>query len=564
MSRHLRRLVQIASLALAGFVLPAGHSAAAPGDLDPSFTPFGQTGTPFGVDTVVEEVMIAPDGGIVVAATVGEYPARDAGLARLLPNGSPDPSFGDGGSVELKGVAPGVLTEISELSGALILPDGKILVSVSLSGRDLTQPAGVAMARFNPDGSLDPSFGVGGVVRTTVEGVSLRLSDLARGPDGSIIAAGTIFFGPPARAAVFRFLPDGGLDPAFGEDGILGLDDKLITSNEPSIAVQSDGRILVGGRSPHPAPGAVVARVLADGTPDPEFGSAGFSVTPVGTTASAGPLLVAPDGRIVVGVDTDASDFALLRLTADGSLDASFDHDGRVLTHFLGGSGYGLRDVALQPDGKILAVGQRGGDYDDGFPDGYTVLARYQTIGLLDNSFAGDGIATTLGAGNADSTGEALALQPDGRIVVSGNTGSFGSPTGFVARYLVGDGPADADADGIGDEEDRCDLVFSTGGRGCPEFDRDVILKRKRAEDRQLAVRVSSPEQSCKRRVEVLLYSRVPGRDRLVTSVSFGVFSSDRRTVEVGRAGAYYAIVRAAVVESKGICKAGRSSTVEV
>lgn len=186
-------------------------------------------------------------------------------------------------------------------------------------------------------------------------------------------------------------------------------------------------------------------RLTSNGTPDTTFGGDGtVTANPAGPVVQEGgdgrALALQPDGKIVVGgqVGSTRFDFALMRFNADGSVDSSFDGDGIVRTDF--GDYEAVEGLALQPDGKIVAVGASGARF---------ALARYFPNGGLDTSFDGNGRVITPGGGAAD-----VRLQPgDGRIVVAGSNGPGGDVA--VLRY---------------NPDGSLDTGFGTGGLAIADF----------------------------------------------------------------------------------------------
>jgi len=323
------------------------------------------------------------------------------------PAGSLDPSFGKGGIVATD---HGLFADF----GALALqPDGRIIVAGKIK-------FDFALARYTPDGKLDPGFGSSGTVTTDIGGIDY-VNAVALQPDGRIIAVGqiTVFSSPPIYDfALARYTPDGKLDPSFGRGGIVRTDVGGI-DNARAVALQPDGRIVVvGSTGPSGGEDYAVARYAPDGNLDPSFGRGGIVRTDVGGIDDARAVALQPDGRIVV------AGTVLARYTPDGTLDASFGSGGVVKTpgSLLPGA------VAFQPDDKVVMGGstrQGGGDF---------VVARYAPDGKLDPSFGGGTVTTDIGG--SDSRIQAIALQPDGRIVVAG----IGRPgcRGFVGLCTSG------------------------------------------------------------------------------------------------------------------------------
>ena len=273
--------------------------------------------------------------------------------------------------------------------------DGKILLAGSSDGD-------FAAVRYKSDGSLDTTFGSDGIV-TTDFGGSDYCSSITVQPDGKILLAGL----GNGKFALARYNSGGSLDTSFDYDGKLATDLGRWNGGY-SVALQSDGKILVAGSNDGDF---AVARYNSDGSLDTSFDYDGIVTTDLGRWFGGCSVTVQADGKILV---TGASglDFAVARYNYDGSLDTSFDYDGKVTAGFGGMWNYG-NSVALQPDGKILfAVG--GGWVSSGGHSGSTfALARYNYDGSPDTSFDYDGkLATYFGNG--------VTVQPDGKILVEG------------------------------------------------------------------------------------------------------------------------------------------------
>jgi uncharacterized delta-60 repeat protein len=243
-------------------------------------------------------------------------------------------------------------------------PDGKI-VAAGQGGSDFD----FAVARYNPDGSLDPSFGSGGSV-TTDFGGSEAATAVAIQADGKIVTTGSTFSAGVQKFALARYSATGSLDPSFGSGGTVTTDFGLGSGFGGALAVQSDGKIVAAGRA---GSDFVLARYNGDGSPDAGFGSGGNVTTDFGGVVFDAAFAVAlqANGKIIVAGSAfsfPAADFALARYNPDGSLDPSFGSGGKVTTDF-GGFDVAF-GVALQPDGKIVAAGQGGSGSD-------FALARY-------------------------------------------------------------------------------------------------------------------------------------------------------------------------------------------
>ena len=284
----------------------------------------------------------------------------------------------------------------------------------------------MASAQAAPGLCSDPSFGSGGVVTTSIGGVDDEAHAVALQPDGKIIVGGYCQSSPLGFALV-RYNPDGSLDTSFGSGG------KVTTGNNGmvnALALQPDGKIVAAGESWNGSTNYVfaLARYNADGSLDTSFGSGGVVMTTVfpSNSAQAYAVAVEPDGKIVVAgraYDAVREEFALARYNADGSLDTSFGSGGIVTTAFGTGdaAGYG---VVVQSDAKVVVAGYSSSDplHTD------IALARYDANGSLDTSFGSGGTVTTA-IGGADDEAYAVALQPDAKIVAAGESDAWAPST---------------------------------------------------------------------------------------------------------------------------------------
>ncbi|HEX8089323.1 MAG TPA: hypothetical protein VF762_10745, partial [Blastocatellia bacterium] len=416
---HWRKLLALV-LFISFFYCPLHNlTQAAPGDLDRVF------GTDTMVDTnffdgggLIYAVVVLPDEKVLAAgsvATSNQGFNSDFGLARYNTDGSLDTSFGTDGkqTTEFSGYE-------DTATGMAIQPDGKIVLAGISRSADGADNSDFALARYNPNGGLDPSFGSGGKVTTDVSGSFEGASAVALQPDGKIIAAGGGNTG-----ILMRYNADGSLDSSFGASG------KIITSTTISIraiALRSDGKIVAAGfvftTAPKSSYDFAVSRYNADGSLDVSFGKAGTTVTDFfGLNDFAASCVLSPDGKIIVGgratrdgpiFDGDY-DFGLARYNENGSLDLAFGDGGKAIADFSS-----IRDeatgITLQPDGKILAVGQ----YIDATST-RLALARFNLDGSLDATFGARGkLATPLKSGSPDIV---VTLQGDGKIIVGGASG---------------------------------------------------------------------------------------------------------------------------------------------
>jgi uncharacterized delta-60 repeat protein len=400
-------------------LLPWSVVFAAPGELDPSFDGDGVVLTDFGATTERAVDTAIQSDGKIVAA--GES-GGDFALARYNPDGSLDISFGGDGKVTTDF---GGVRDIAD--AVAIQSDGKIVAA----GRFFPRPYSddFALARYNSDGSLDTSFGVSGKVITNLGGADV-IEDVAIQSDGKIVAAGFRLF-PGWDFALARYNPDGSLDTSFGVNGVV-ITDFGSTDQAVAIAIQPDGKIVATGFSGafQPVSDFAVARYNSDGSLDTSFDADGKVTTDFGDFDQARAMALQSDGKIVAAGFTFAAgtqDFALARYNPDGSLDTSFHFDGTVITDL--GGGEAALDAMQLPDGKIVAAGVAnvgGQDFS---------LVRYSPNGFLDTSFGVNGVVLT-DIGGSDIA-FALAVQPaDGRYVAAGASESDTDSDFALARYF--------------------------------------------------------------------------------------------------------------------------------
>ena len=393
--------VMVLLAALLSAANPPIFVQAGTGDLDLTFGVNGRINSDFfGLFDNINDLAIQSDGKIVAVGSAQLNPfGADFGLARYNVNGSLDPTFGSGGKL-----LTDFFQDVDEGSSVAIQPDGKIVAAGSAThGFALERNTDFALARYNSDGSLDTSFGSEGRVTTDFVSGNDGISDLAIDGQGKIVVGGfarntSVSFG--VNFALARYNSDGSLDPAFGAGGRVLTDFFGFNDAIGAIAIQSDGKIIAAGTA-----------FAADGSDE---------------------------------------DFALARYNGDGSLDTTFGSSGKVTTDIFGGIDE-LLDMVLQPDGKIVATGLVN---PPGALNDFTLL-RYNSDGSIDTTFGAGGKTTTDFSGGTDISW-ALALQSDGGIVVAGYT--LQGPLTYrfaLARYKP---------------DGSLDTGFGTGGRITTQF----------------------------------------------------------------------------------------------
>lgn len=407
------------------------HSAA--GDLDPSFGVGGKVVTDFAAgDDAGSSVAIQPDGKILVggkSTALGDKP--DFALARYNADGGLDPSFGLNGRV-----ITDFFDDADSLGGIALQPGGKIVAAGSAVEPGVGSV--FAVARYNPDGSLDPSFGLGGKTTTRFP-EEAEAAALALTPTGKILAVGTASPLIHPRIALARYNPDGNLDASFGTNGIVVNTVASNANRARAVVLQTDNKIVIAGDDSL-AQSSALFRYNPDGSPDSGFGNAGAVLSGFLLVSLANALVLQPDGKIVVAgfgqTSVIKNIFVIARHNPNGTIDANFGDLGSTRT-VISMRHDGARALAIQSNGKILAAGFAGapGDFFEGFSD--FVVVRYKPQGKLDNPFGSLGKVVTDFFGGSD-VATAIALQTDGKIVLAGTAQSTTNDFA-IARYVVED-----------------------------------------------------------------------------------------------------------------------------
>jgi uncharacterized delta-60 repeat protein len=400
----------------AGLVSMAVLRYTAKGIPDSSFAHNGIQILTTGLYGGASSVLVQMDGRIVVGgSTLNSFNRSQLNITRLLENGMPDTSFSsDGQVIDFFGEKDSYLFDM------LVQNDGKLLVT-GYAYKAGTQE--FLVVRYNIDGTLDHSFAGNGFLMPDVNAGTTHPSSLAFSMavlhDGKIILAGSCAY--YMQYAVVRLNPDGSMDNSFATAGILRDYKAGGQSVFNASAVQTDGRLVTAGQANGSLSGmtsVIVARYNTDGSFDRNFSGDGKVIIDFpGSFPNANAMAIQQDGKIVVagsaynGTNTD---FMVLRLKKDGSMDNTFGNNGIQMTDF---GGYDAANgLAIQPDGKILLAGYANNNNGSVF-----TLVRYNTDGNLDNSFNGNGKLITSFGLNAEA-GHAIILQPDGKIIAVGNS----------------------------------------------------------------------------------------------------------------------------------------------
>jgi uncharacterized delta-60 repeat protein len=412
----------------------APHRAgAAAGDLDPRFGHGGVAFTDFAqTEDYAYAVAVQADGKIVLSGQSGIYPDLHSAMARYNRNGHLDSTFGTGGKVTV------TFNSVSDYLDAIaIQSDGKIMAAGSTSGTAFLlarfNADGSLDQAFGTNGSVEATFGdqtaAGRAIVVQADGKIIVVGVSGAGPYSEL-----------NDFALARYNSDGSLDQSFGSGGKLkthfpGVDNT--GSSATSVALQSDGKLVVGGyhkqsdRTPHEF---ALARYDSSGTLDSAFGQAGKVMTRLGLgDAYSFSIALQSNGRIVLAGYSETTldhDFSLVGYTANGTLDSTFGNGGLVTTDFSGATDDIAYAMTMQSDGKLVVAG-RTGEY----PENDFAVARYNSDGQLDQTFGVGGKVVSDFSSIDQAYG--IALQSNGRIVLAGV--AFPNSANFdftVARYL--------------------------------------------------------------------------------------------------------------------------------
>jgi uncharacterized delta-60 repeat protein len=384
----------------------------------------------------------------VLALAMVLAPALIYGQAR---SGTLDGSFGTGGKVTTDFVGSGD----DDAAAVAVQLDGKL---VAAGQATINGGLDFALARYSSNGTLDAGFGRSGKVTTDFGSIFERATSVAVQRDGKVVAAGGAVINSFNDFALARYNSNGTLDTSFGTGGKVITDFEGVSAEAYSVAVQTDGKIVVAGEANiDGGDDFALVRYNSNGTLDTTFGTGGKVTTDFGllqqgfSYALAYSLAVQPDGKLVVAGQASINgvyDFALARYNSNGTVDTTFGTDGKVTTNFASPFD-GAFSVAVQPDGKIVAAGfaflNRGVDF---------ALARYNSNGTLDASFGTGGKVTTDIASPNDGA-FTVAVRRDGKIVAAGRTFINGGFHSGLARY---------------NSNGTLDATFGTGGKVTTSF----------------------------------------------------------------------------------------------
>jgi uncharacterized delta-60 repeat protein len=417
------------------------------GSTDNSFDDDGKQTTAFDVpgqytNARAYAASIQADGKIVLAGyvTAGDGAGFDFALARYNTDGSPDNNFDEDGSLTTP-----VGSDVQVFNALAIDANNKILVAGygpgASGGNDFV------IACYNSNGSPDNSFGSNGKVITDFENSDDYGASLTLLADGKIVAAGYAFVSGNSLFALARYNTNGTLDTSFDYDGKYFDKSCHCYTQFFASAVQTDGKLVAAGKSWNGTDfDFTLVRFTTEGQIDESFNGNGKRVFDFGGFDEIRSLTIQADGKILVAGNTgDYSSVGVLRYNSIGTRDRSFGVNGEIKTAF--GQADIIAGIALQADGKIIIAGTTIPDLNTG--DRVFFVARYNSDGTPDLSFGDNGKQFTGFGPAGQGTAKSVLIQPDGKIVVTGQAYIDGQQQIVVARYN-NDGSLDTGFDGDG------------------------------------------------------------------------------------------------------------------
>jgi uncharacterized delta-60 repeat protein len=351
------------------------------GTYDNSFGSAGKVSTAIGgSDDIAYAMGIQSDGKIVVAGTTSGASSSDAALVRYNSNGTLDNTFGSVGIV-----TKDISVSDDYITSLAIQQDGKIVLAGYSFG---TTYYTFVVLRYNSNGTIDSTFGTGGVAFADIGNSDNGALAIALQSDQKIVVAGWSNNGAVMDYdfAIARFNTNGTIDPSFGTGGYVITSVGTSMNEISDIAIQTDGKIVVAGTSSNVWNDFAVVRYNSDGTLDNSFGSGGIVITDIGGSSDvANAIVIQPDGKIIVaGYAHNGSTYnntAIVRYCLNGIIDNTFGTNGKTITT-IGTWDNGASATELQVDGKIITAGwtANGGDNE-------ISVVRFIGSGTLDDNF---------------------------------------------------------------------------------------------------------------------------------------------------------------------------------
>lgn len=399
--------------------------AQSPGDLDETFGNSGKVNVGIsGYYDVAKSMALQHDGKIVVVGYGKESLVSFKGLsvARYLQNGEMDYDFGN------LGVIHRVTKDLEgEANSVAIQKDDKIVVA-GYSISPATNNEEITLVRFTENGYIDKSFGNKGLIVTEISSEKDVGESVVIQNDGKIVVVGTTDHKPTTDIVLIRYNENGSIDYSFGIGGIVITDINSGFDIGKSITVQSDGKLIVSGFT-HVGNKFFMTLLRYDsyGDLDPTFGNSGIVITDINGRRGKMDLALQNDGKIILVGPSEVENshhFTILRFNNNGSLDKSFGNNG--VTKTIIGDHSEAESVALDSDGNIVVAGttELGNEQ--------FVVAMYNQNGMLVPDFGSDGIVKTSFIKNSVDRAHSVAIDNDGNIIVAGETKNDYTTFGLV------------------------------------------------------------------------------------------------------------------------------------
>ena len=400
------------------------------GNLDPLFGTRGivktNAGSNYNYELIGKQALLDKEGGIYTLLQSG----GQTFIGKKHPDGTTDSTYGNDGFSTSMALVP---------FNAAFQPDGKIVVAGSIFNGVNEE---YLIVRYNADGSPDKSFNIAGT-----QSIDFPVAAITVQSDGKIVAIGSVTNNGNSYFALARYNANGGLDLSFSEDGKQTTDFGFSKPSDKggdypendlgyAAAIQNDGKIVVAGSAFNYTASSrelAIARYNIDGSLDNSFNSTGKQVANFGASENYGySVAFQNDQKIVVGgyanLDGYSYDLAIVRYNTDGSLDITFDGDGKQTTR-LGSVYHNANTVTIQNDDKIVLQGD---SWNGESADFSTV--RYNTNGSLDNTFNGNGKKIT-NFGSNDDNPNSVIIQSDGKIIETGSSFNGTNYELAIVRY---------------------------------------------------------------------------------------------------------------------------------
>ena len=467
-------LRNLSTRALAAFAATclASNAFAFPGSLDATFN--GTSGklltAVVGVNDYGRALALQPDGKILLAggcqATVANGSALGFCMMRWAADGSPDNTFGTNAKV----ITPGGLRNETAFAVA-VQPDQKIVLAGSCTTAVFGFVREICIRRYQSSGAIDTTFGTSGlagaVASTNDSNIVIDSVSMVLQPDGKIVVASACSVGSKLNFCALRFLANGAIDASFGDSATPG---KVVTQMGPgtdtvrAMVLQPNGAMVLGGHcatNTSTVMAFCLARYTAVGVLDTSFnvnGKLTLQLFGADSDYLTG-LALRPDGKLMMAGHCFPSSIGCgVSLADNGTIDFAFSLENTSYT-------YPSR-VAVQPDGRIIVAGFRNLDISGSTASADFIVARRLDSGGPDFSFGNAGtVLTPIATGVAFDYGVALALQPDGKILVGGHCSDSGKAAFCLARYEGGPFSYKAckfDIDGDGSIRPETDVLIGT------------------------------------------------------------------------------------------------------